>query len=382
MYYIFRLLRMYLKVRRTLFKGDLPHWLRDLLGLVKYVNFMEPTITIAAIALSPHHFFNRLPQYISRKNSWFGSPVKFFTQGVALMAAFSFFIGGILQQVLPANLLEQNFTSSRVYWTVLLYALLAPVCVPVISLVMAPFAFLSTFVRWPFSKKRVTVNSVIQDGLNLFQLMLIPALPSTYVKINWSRLLWSLCYYDIYFYLSAVIFFTPLTILVFLMIESILSQDYYTATKIFHLTYVGLIYVSPIYLLIVAPYVVMLQSTLTSPTRVMIAMEYSDLRVTLRELADILPKKAGSGDEILGSFDSLIAAYERHEAREIKRSALMSDKVRKLYLGERTEVLTKMLNTAQLRSLRSSLEPRYKENLVRLLDRIDAIPFLGQLGKR
>ena len=137
MYYIFRLLRMYLKVRRTLFKGDLPHWLRDLLGLVKYVNFMEPTITIAAIALSPHHFFNRLPQYISRKNSWFGSPVKFFTQGVALMAAFSFFIGGILQQVLPANLPGTELHQQPRLLDRAAIRVARTVCVPVISLVMA-----------------------------------------------------------------------------------------------------------------------------------------------------------------------------------------------------------------------------------------------------
>ena len=41
-----------------------------------------------------------------------------------------------------------------------------------------------------------------------------------------------------------------------------------------------------------------------------------------------------------GSFDSLIAAYERHEAREIKRSGKMTSRVRKLYLGEPNEVLT------------------------------------------
>jgi hypothetical protein len=116
---------------------------------------------------------------------------------------------------------DQNYTSSSVYWYVLLYALLAPVCVPFISIAVAPFAFLHARVNFVFSKAPF-LKSALRDGLIAVEVMLIPASPSTYARMNWSRFFWSLCYYDVYFFLTAVIVLTPLTIFVALMINSIL----------------------------------------------------------------------------------------------------------------------------------------------------------------
>src|SRR5919201_5533131 len=98
---IYRLLRRYLKARRYLLKDGMPHWLRDLLGIVKYINVLGLIMPLAAITLASEHFFHRLPQYMSTKESWFGSPVKFFTRGVTLMATLSFFIGNTITRFVP-----------------------------------------------------------------------------------------------------------------------------------------------------------------------------------------------------------------------------------------------------------------------------------------
>jgi hypothetical protein len=51
----------------------------------------------------------------------------------------------------------------------------------------------------------------------------------------------------------------------------------------------------------------------------------------------------------------------------------MTDEVRKVHLAERTEVLSKMLSTIQLRALDAARGPKGNKNFTRLLDRIDAM---------
>jgi hypothetical protein len=365
---IFRLLRSYLKLRRYLFRDGLPHWARDLFGVLKYANVVGLVLPLAAITLNPIHFFRRLPQYIASKNSWFGSPVKFFTQGVTLMAGLSFFIGGVLLYLIPSEdrVADPTYTLSSVYWYVLLYALLAPVVIPLFSLSIAPFYFLLRF--FSFNDKSV------KEAWTEVKYVTIPTRPSVYHKIDRQRFLWSLCYYDVYFYLTAMIFLTPLTMVVFDTIIVVLVSTHSTTFK-FAVVCVALsLYSGPLYIFVLRPYIALLLAVHAYPPRFLIAEAYDDLRTLLGLIAAVVRKDGwGLIDKDLHKFESTIAAYEIAARRKLKQTDLLSDKIRRIYLSERQEELSKVLNTGQLRRLHAKRGADGNEGFVRLLDRIDLI---------
>jgi hypothetical protein len=375
---LFRLLRKYQTMRRSLFKGSLPHWVRDSVELIKYVNLVGPLITLSAIAFSPDHFFDRLPQYISRKDSWFGSPIKFFTQGVALMATLTFFIGDNLQRILSDNnpILDRTLTPSRVYWTVMVYALLAPLYVPLISVLLSPLGFLNAMISSGFSAVAPSRKSIIRGGLFGFKLMLISVMPSTYARIRWTRFFWSLFYYDVYFFLVTFIVLAPVTIIVSIMVEMILLDNDNIAMKVLHLTFVGMVYMGPVVLLIISPYWALLKSALASPPKVIIMAMYNQIATTVSDITNFARNKTWDlldDDKVLDGLESLIHACETTARRELKLNALREPGARELYLNDRREVLAEVLSTLQLRTLLAARTAKSNERLIGLLDRIDSI---------
>jgi hypothetical protein len=62
-----RFLRQARGLRRKLFRGKMPQWAKDIVKLVKYVNFVPLVTTIIYLLAVPQHFFARLPTVIAGK---------------------------------------------------------------------------------------------------------------------------------------------------------------------------------------------------------------------------------------------------------------------------------------------------------------------------
>lgn len=154
------------------------------MSVIGFVNFFDLLPTLLALTLSPGHFYKRLPQYIRNKNSWFKTPIKFFTSAVALIVAQLFFFENDL-------LSRSGFGDQKlVAKYVALICITAPLTLPIICLILRIFLTFTPTNFAPALPKSLRIN------------FLIPLSMFTYTRLNYTRFLWSVFYFGIYFYLA------------------------------------------------------------------------------------------------------------------------------------------------------------------------------------
>jgi hypothetical protein len=80
------------RFRRRIFGGSTPHWFKDGLSVLGFVNVLDLMPTLLATTLSPRHFYKRVPQIVANKRTWYKTPIKFLSSGVALIVLLLLFL--------------------------------------------------------------------------------------------------------------------------------------------------------------------------------------------------------------------------------------------------------------------------------------------------
>jgi len=98
MFFVLGLIRTLTSIRRRLFGHELPHWLKDVIGVAGYFDVITFIPTFLAIALGSRHFFRRVPIILKSKHPLYMTPLKFVTTGCAWIVALGYLVakyGGI-----------------------------------------------------------------------------------------------------------------------------------------------------------------------------------------------------------------------------------------------------------------------------------------------
>ncbi len=274
--YTWRILRHIQRLKQRLFGTPTPHWVRDLLDLVAYLNILGLVPTLLCIALAPQHFFRRLPQYINGRNLY-KTPIKFISLNIVLLSSgigFAIKRGGLaqIQHVGPI---------------LLILSLVTPIWICGLCLVVAGVsAFLKAVVRGR------PIEQFHDFSLDL-SASLVPLDPSAYLRLRGARYLWGMLYFIWYAWAVSAV-----AILILGAVEvgivSALGSVYWSEFRFiyaasgqlpFLLVVVGL---TPALLIIrralLVPYAHLLCAASNNPTRAM-------QRLALREVQDALRRR-------------------------------------------------------------------------------------------
>jgi hypothetical protein len=188
MLWLMRILREISRARRRIFGKQIPHWLKDALSLFGFVNFLDMAPTLIAITLSPSHFYSRLPQYVRSKDTWFKTPLKFFTSGLALVVALLFFFdAGALNEFG----LDDKTEIARY---LALICITCPITIPLACLMFRAMLAASSAIPGSSSlPKTIRIN------------LLIPLSLWTYIRLDYRSFVWAIFYFGIYFYICTQI---------------------------------------------------------------------------------------------------------------------------------------------------------------------------------
>src|SRR5450432_1599461 len=183
--FILRMIHCAARLSRKIFGPRLPHYLKDLLGFVRYLNFFRLIPTMYMIIFHPYHFFKIIPSIIRGAKPYYTTPIQFALNIVTL-------------QVTVIGLLTESSTWGQFTMIGINIALAAlfPVAIAVTCVLFLIAWVLATHV-WP-------INYFAKDvGINVHGLLL-PLRPSTYNNLNWDRYLWAVTYFYGYFYLCVL----------------------------------------------------------------------------------------------------------------------------------------------------------------------------------
>ncbi|MEM9366135.1 MAG: hypothetical protein AAGD07_09070 [Planctomycetota bacterium] len=235
-----------------------PHWARDILGLVSYVNFIELIPSLVAIAVAPRHFFRRLPMTLRGHRPLFQTPVKFFFNFAALFL-FLFFLR---HADLPSVIQEQH-----AIWYLPLMIPLTPPC-------MFGLGIITLFL---YQLPRLAPNGDAFPPPNggAFKLLLSP---QTYLNLDSGRFFWGLFYISGYF-VAAWQVVQVLVALIFLGIvhvSSALGEGHAIPKLIVSLLGVAIAALS-IHGLVLHPYIEMLRASLRRPTRAIYEIDVHEI---------------------------------------------------------------------------------------------------------
>lgn len=178
-----RVVRVGRRVRRRLFGKKLPHWAKDLLSLIRYINVLKLVPTVHALACQPNHFFKTLPTVLAGKKPYYVSPLSFVTNVAAL-------------QIAAYLLLFPDGSAVPKEAVVILNVVLA-----LLTPVMAGCLCAVILVFWSVAKFGMPYNELLDEFCFNHHGALVPLDPRTYLHLDWSRFFWSMFYYYMYFYL-------------------------------------------------------------------------------------------------------------------------------------------------------------------------------------
>jgi hypothetical protein len=401
MLWILKALQHYSRMRRRIFGKNLPHWLKDALSLVQFVNVIDLIPTLLAITLSPEHFYKRVPQYVKSKNTWIKTPLKFLTSSIALIII-------ILFNFAKDMLADYNITDEKaVFWYLAFICLSAPLTLPFICLLFR--ICLGLVMSFPGYSQQSGVSSSILSNL------LIPLSPWTYVRLEYKRFFWSIFYFGVYFYIGLQVFqligfylgYFELEFVSFLQqktdecmsfiskidpnhvvpqvkIDEYLEQcrnlhNYNSGAKMFPAQVLsfgvfGLLILIG-YSILINPYLWLLRASVKIPTK---RMHRSDCYSVSDWIGFITAKKgrekyltikqAGQLERSVGVLEKNVIAQDR---RAFEQAPGYIETLRK----ERGNVYGKMLSTDNLRGVLEyeTVQPEVRECMASLADRIDRL---------
>ena len=180
------------RIRRKMFGKNLPHYLKDGIGLIKYINFFRLIPTLYILVSAPGHFFKSIPAIIKGKKTYYVSPLQFLLNMAVLQIAF-------------VNLFPSDSDTSAGKPVNQLALMAMNFGLAVLSPVIMAIACAVILILWYGGRSRWPLNKFIpSDALNCAAIQ-IPLSPSTYRALDWERFLWSLPYYYLYFYLTLLV---------------------------------------------------------------------------------------------------------------------------------------------------------------------------------
>lgn len=295
-----QLLRFFGRVRRTF--GRSPHWLRDVYGLLSYVNFLELIPTLAAIGLAPRHFFRRLPQILTGSHTHYTTPVKFFANFAALFVMFFFLRHGDLSGVIG---------QSNALW-------LMPLLIPVTPFAMFGLS-MACWLLYQLPRLAPNGDAFPPPNPGPFKLLLNPF---SYLKLQPNKYFWGLFYISVYF-VSAWQFVQVLVALGVLSAAYLFNQlgeGHLVVKGIILLLGVGLAAMS-IHGLVLHPYTEMFRAALRRPTRAVFESDVFEIRQAigtfLKNNSDASPLEAQASELVVfleGETKRLITSMVRQNA--------------------------------------------------------------------
>lgn len=259
------LLRNLRRFRRRVFGGQTPRWVRDLMGLVKYINFLALLPTVLYMTLAPEHFFRRLPIVVAGKSKIHKSPVAFFTSTVALEVVVSKLFAARIPEDLLGQMeltrgdLELGSGASQLLWTVISL----PIAIPLVAAVGLILAVILRAVP--------AINTLPFAQRNHY-IFLVPLDPRTYMQLRPMRYLWSLLYFEALWLMAAPLLSAcfALSVLAFLNIFSVravlFGNEWLRWPKIFLLVASFIPLVVVVEKLLAFPYAIALRESMRADT--------------------------------------------------------------------------------------------------------------------
>jgi hypothetical protein len=280
--------------------------------------------------IDPDHFFRRLPQYVLSKKSWVKTPLKFFTSGVALIAAILFLLA-------KDELVGSGVTERSIYWYAVVTAVSAPILLPALC------AFL--LVLYAIAK----VSPGLAPEWVLWEL-LIPLSPSTYARLKMSRFGWGALYFGVFFYIAVQVLVVLGNLELWILGDG-LSQH----SLLLMIPTVGFLaglFLFTAWSLAMRPYIALLRQSVIIPTKHMrrsdchllkqalYGCEFCAARGRWKEIEDYLP-----------TMRWLVRGYESILTGEDTRAKSLPPRYQQKLAKERAAVLGKMCSTIRLKAL-------------------------------
>jgi hypothetical protein len=392
MFWVLKILQRVSRLRRRLFSNSTPHWFKDALPLVSYINVVDLLPTLFAITLAPQHFYKRLPQYVQSKRTWFKTPIKFFTSSITLIVA-------ALLVLAPDVVKLAGVTDKAImFWYLAVICLLTPVMIPVVCLVIRiVLAMVPNFSTPPILSANLA----------------IPLSPWTYFRLEPSSFLWSAFYYGIYFYIALQFlelfgfyevellgwFYTSsdecLSTLRKLdpggVVSETMKQDYLSACykqhsqKGFtpqHFLFLGALGIFALlsYLMLINPYLWLLRASIKIPTKRMHRGDGLEVGDAIAEFLKTASKDAEKGNwsrftAKIDAIERALASVERKVITQDRRANKFAPRLFDTLQRERHQVYAKVMRTDDLRKMLSSSEltEDARNQLVPLIERIERL---------
>ena len=169
------------RLRHRFFGRNTPHWAKDLVRLARFVNVLNLLPTLHALLFHQSHFFKSIPAILEGKKPYYVSPLGFLSSAAAVEVACYLLL-------IPddAPLLNETFLLINLIAVVLSPAAIVSLCILVIIFAHVAenfFPFGEVMIESCFNSAgaRVTVDF------------------RSYISLDRSRFVWSLCYYYVYF---------------------------------------------------------------------------------------------------------------------------------------------------------------------------------------
>jgi hypothetical protein len=406
MRWLLRILQRFSRVRRRILGSTTPHWVKDSLPLLGYVNVIDLLPTLLAITLAPRHFYMRLPQYTKSKRSWFKTPLKFFTSGVTLIVTLLFILA---PDALKLANIDDRTVAARY---VAVICLASPIAIPIFCLALRFLLGMASAIP------NVSIPKSLKSNL------LIPVSPRTYARLRLASFSWSIFYYGIYFFIASQVvqLFAFYEMQLFGFMVSINSGAYRCNSELSKLDPTGItsielrekfmkdclmlhgnssstsyegfmlcgfigIFAIAAYFIVVNPYLSVLRASVKIPTKRMHRSDWYEVKETIDEFALAVHKGAKKnqwkGAQItLGNLEEVLARLMRDIVRQDRAASKLAGIYLEKLKRERRAVIKKLIPTGALESLRESESLPYdlRVRIISLVDRLkiltgeDALP--------
>jgi hypothetical protein len=401
MTWVLKILQQISRFRRRIFGIGSPHWFNDGISLISYINILDLVPTLLAITLAPWHFYTRLPQYVVTKNTWFKTPLKFFTSGVTLIAAMLLLVA---TDVLTSIGVSDKATLARY---IAFICLATPIIMPMVCLaIRILLAVASTFSRAP-NPFRYT--------------LLIPLDPMTYVRLRGVTFFWSIFYFGIYFFVAAQLLqlFGFYEFKFFDFLDSKVNADQCIAElarldpsgvispsqrqsyldschavanlhkpaispeEFMFLGFIG-IFACVGYLMLVNPYIWLLRASMIIPTKRIHKSDCTDVaEIIVRLSSSVSKKKLKRIAADIRNLERSVATLAKRVVDEDRRAMRQKPKYFAILQRERAGIFRQMLQIDKLRELSTSegLSIEVHAKLVSLLDRLEMLSTAMKQGQ-
>jgi hypothetical protein len=246
----------------------LPHWAKDIYGLLSYANFIELIPTLVSIAIAPRHFFRRLPRTLSGASPHYTTPVKFFFNFAAFFLAVFFLRHGDLSEII---------SHSSALWYL-------PAILPMTPPTMIALGIIS-WVLYQIPRLAPNGDAFPPPNHGPFKLLLSPF---TYLSLDHSKFVWGLFYISVYF-LAVWQFVQVLVAVDFLGVVYLvdaLGEGHIVPKAITILLGIAIVAFC-IHGMVLHPYMEMLRASLRHPTRCMFETDVHEIRQSTNEFLAI-----------------------------------------------------------------------------------------------